>query len=151
MAATSFSDAPSKSRWLAGERKTKTTVLLIDPDLAFSFWLGQALDPAGHNALPVRNTSAAYELIRDHRLSIDAVVINPIVPNALSFLSDLRKFFPSVAVVVALPEDGAGLFAVPDCEVATTKPKRLTREASLEWVHLIQRLVEPHRFRTAEN
>jgi len=151
MAAISFSDATSNSRCLGRERNTKTTVLLIDSDLAFSFWLGQALDLAGHNALPVRNTSAAYELIRDHRLSIDTVIINPVVPNGLSFLSDLRKFFPSLSVVVALPEDGAGLFAVPDCEIATTKPGRLTREAVLEWVHLVQRLADPHRFRMAQN
>src|SRR3974377_29593 len=89
MAALSYSETASESRLLAGERKGKTTVLIIDWDLAFAFWLGQALDLAGHNALPVRSTRAAYELIRDHRLSVDMIVIDPMMPNALSCLADL--------------------------------------------------------------
>jgi hypothetical protein len=150
-AAVSFSDATSTYRWLAGERKTKTTILLIDSDLVFSFWLGQALDLAGHNALPVRNTSAAYELIQNHRVSVDTVIVNPLVPNAASFLCDLRKIFPSVSVVVALPEDGGRLFAIPECDIATAKPGRLTSEASLQWVQLLQGFERSRRFQIAQN
>jgi len=151
MAALSFSEAASEPRLLVGERKGKTTVLIIDSDLAFAFWLGQALDLAGHNALPVRSTRAAYELIRDHRLSVDMVVINPMMPNALSCLADLRFRFPGLTVAVAIPEAGGELFAVPECEVASKKPLRLTREASLQWVALVQNLMASSYVREAHH
>lgn len=145
-ATVSFSsDLVPDSHSFLGERKARTTVLVIDADLGFSFWLGQSLDAAGHNALPVRSASAAWELIRNHRLTIDVVVIDPLIPHAPSFLADLRRCCPNLKVVTAIPEHDEGTPAALEFEATRRKPQLFTEEAALQWINLIQMFSDQHR------
>ena len=109
------------------------------------------MDAAGHNALPVRSTGSAWELIRNHRLFVDVVVIDPAIPNASSFLADLRLYSPALKVVTAISEQNDNSFVVPESEVARRKPLLFCEEAALQWINLIQMLSDPFRQRRSQH
>ena len=67
------------------------TILILDDDLGFSFWLGQTLSTAQCSAVPAATVSAAAELIGQFRLIIDLVIMNPRVPGAMDFTRNLRR------------------------------------------------------------
>lgn len=67
------------------------TILILDNDLGFSFWLGQALTAPNCNALPATTVKEALALITEFRLKIDFLIMNPAVPGATDFKKALRK------------------------------------------------------------
>jgi hypothetical protein len=124
----------------APEGKRRPTILLVDSDLGFIFCLGQALEAAGYSAIPAKDVQSAYELITEHRLSIDTVVIDPFVPNAFAFTTWLRRLRPGLKVIVALPEDWGSLPTMTGVDAVMRKPPLLTAVATLQWIGLIQNL-----------
>jgi DNA-binding NtrC family response regulator len=122
------------------ERKSGATILLVDPDLGFVFWLGQALDSAGYNALPAESVRSAQELIREHKVAVDILVIDPLLPDAFAFISHLRQSRPAFKVVAVIPEDWEKLTPMTKVDAFQRKPENLTAMASLQWINLIQNL-----------
>jgi hypothetical protein len=118
----------------------KGTILLIDSDLGFIFWLGQALDAVGYSAIPAVNTRGAAELIEEHRLLIDTLVINPLIDEALPFISSLKRTRSELKTIAAIPDDTANNLGMPDFEAIIHKPDCLTRMAVTQWVNIIQSL-----------
>ena len=116
------------------------TILLVDPDLGFVFWLGHALDSAGYNSVPAQNTRDATALIQEHKLSIEIVVIDPLLPDAFSFISRLRQSQRSLKVIAAIPEDWGELPAMPEVDAVIRKPRQFNAIATLSWINLIQSL-----------
>jgi len=122
------------------ERKLRATVLLVDSDLGFVFWLGHALDSAGYTAVPAQCTKAARELIQKHRIPVDILVIDPLLPDAFPFIFQLRQSQRSVAVVAAIAEDWEELPPMTEVDAVIRKPRRLTLMAAVQWINLIQDL-----------
>src|SRR5579862_1947430 len=61
---------------MRGESTLKT-VLILDDDLRFGFWLGHLLDAATvYSALPARSVPDATLLVRQLNLKVDVLVIN---------------------------------------------------------------------------
>jgi len=82
------------------------TILLVDSDLGFAFWLGHALDQAGFDALPARNTSDATALLSELKVAVDLIVIRASMPSAKSLAEDLRGQFGPHFKVLAVLERG---------------------------------------------
>lgn len=100
--------------------------------------MGQALDSAGYNAVPAKEIHPANELIRVHKIAVDILVIDPLLPDAFSFISALRQSQPQVRVVAAVPEDWEDLPPMTEVDAWLRKPRHLTLAATLPWVKLIQ-------------
>src|SRR5689334_22613696 len=115
-------------------------VLLVDSDLGFVFWLGQALDVAGYVAVPARDIGSAEELVQAHRIEIDILVIDPRMPGALPFISRSRERGKSLKVVAALAQEDEGDVPANDADMVLRKPERFTQEAKMQWIGQIQDL-----------
>lgn len=102
------------------------------------FWLGQALDSAGAWALPAKNVHSANELIAEHRLAVDILVINPLLPDAFAFISQLRQSRPALHVIAAIPSDWEKLPPLTEVDAVIKKPNHLTVLALLQWINLIR-------------
>ena len=120
-----------------------TTVLIVDSDLGFVFWLGQALDSSGYLAVPARDTRSALELIREQKIRVDILVIDPLLPNAISLISILRQAGGTLITVGAVPPDWAVGPSEPEFDVVARKPERLTAAALLSWLNLIRSFFTP--------
>jgi CheY-like chemotaxis protein len=120
-------------------RKDSAALLIVDADLAFAFCLGRILDRAGYESVPAANAQAASELIGEHRLFIDLLVMDPLPGNAIPFLRRLRQSRPALCSVAALPPDGS-ISDVTSFTAAKRKPLQLTAAALRDWAAFIQLL-----------
>lgn len=68
-----------------------TTILILDNDLGFCFWLGQALTGSHCKAFPATTIPEAVTLIAQFKLKIDFLILNPAVPGAMDFMKALRR------------------------------------------------------------
>ena len=104
------------------------------------FWLGQALDSAGYPAVPAQSTDAARELLREHRLAVHILVIDPFLPDAFAFVAELRRSHPSLSMVAAVPLKWRDQPVPVHLEAAISKPERLEIAATIPWIGLVQKL-----------
>lgn len=89
------------------------TVLIVERDLGFAFWLGRALDERGYSSLPARDVRSAISLIRELDLAVDLLIIDAGLPGASSLVSMMKGagsrakviFVDSKRVSNALPAD----------------------------------------------
>ena len=98
------------------------------------------MDSAGYNAIPAQNTRAANELIRKHKLLVDILVFDPVLPDAFAFIQRLRQSQRHVRIVAAVPDDWADLPPMSGVDTWLRKPHRFTLMATLPWIKLIQGL-----------
>src|SRR5689334_22613800 len=59
-----------------------TTIILVDSDLGFAFWLGRALDGDGYNAFPARSGSSALELLSSIDTVPSLIILGSIEPGS---------------------------------------------------------------------
>ena len=67
------------------------TILILDDDLGLTFWLGQVLTAPHCETVPARSVSEATALIRQFKLKIDFLLMNPSLPGAADFKRALRR------------------------------------------------------------
>ena len=83
-------------------------VLIVDSDLGFVFWLGQALDAAGYDTLPAKGITEANSLLSELNVKIDVLILRRSLRGAEEFASDLRYSQNGQLRTIALTEDGDG-------------------------------------------
>ena len=82
------------------------TVLIIDNDLGFVFWLGQILNEAGYAALPAKSASEAVDLMSGNNIEPDLLIINPSLPGVARLVAGLRRFRPGLKVIASTEVEG---------------------------------------------
>jgi DNA-binding response OmpR family regulator len=83
---------------------TVGTILILDNDLGFLFWLGQALTASHCKAFPATSITEAVSLIAQFKLKIDLLIMNPAVPGAADFMRSLRREQRHLRVAVMTAE-----------------------------------------------
>ena len=104
------------------------------------FWLGHSLDSAGYSTVPAQSSRDALQLIQEHKLTIEILVIDPLLPDAFPFISRLRQSQRSLRVVAAIPEDWHELPPMDEVDAVIRKPHHFNSVATLAWIKLIQSL-----------
>ncbi len=117
---------------------TFTTVLIVDGDLGFAFWLGRALDGAGFTALAAKDVPDALTLITQHRVSPQVLVLNTCLDHVTELISRVRRLARPPRVVAVLSDEPAG--QLPKIDAAQRKPKEFSRASKAEWVRLIEQI-----------
>jgi hypothetical protein len=130
-------------RWILFVENFKRvkTVLIVDDDLGFAFWLGQTLDRAGFETWPARSVTAAKALLAEVKLAVDLLVIPASLPRALSFASQLgraKSDFKIIAVYPELSDAGDTVGQFPKANAIHRKPQTIDTAAKLEWVQLVK-------------
>ena len=117
------------------------TVLIVDSDLGFAFWLGHALDQAGFYALPAVSASGASKLLTELGMSADVVVINAAVPDAASFIADMRLGQPALKVITVVddPDERPPVFL--QANLVEQKPRVTDETAREDWVEIIRMIL----------
>lgn len=78
------------------------TVLIVDDDLGFLFWLAKALGNAGYNVVPAVSISKARSIVSDLALMPDLLIINPAVQASSELIRALKLESPGVRTVAAV-------------------------------------------------
>ena len=126
------------------------TVLILDDDLGFLFWLAKSLEPSGYGVVPADTVSQANQLIRRLKLSIDLLIVNPTIDGAAAFCATLRRRKPGLRIIAlgeAGPRSAAGIRADafhsrPDLTAVTDPEQSPDEEASrLEWTRFVRQVL----------
>ena len=80
-------------------------VLVVDEDLGFVCWIGEALAEIGYETLPALNSRQALSSIKKLSRPIDAVIFNPDLPGAAAMIRTLgsSRVPPRKVVVIGNP------------------------------------------------
>ena len=124
-------------------KKTRScvkTILILDDDLGFLFWLGALLHDAGHRPFPALSVSQAIELATEFHLPIDLLIANLAISGAADLARSLRHE-SHVRIVATLPP-GAEPEKLPlEVDVALRKPAEFDEHARSEWLDRIRRVL----------
>jgi DNA-binding response OmpR family regulator len=119
----------------------RTTVLIVDNDLGFVFWLGKTLDAAGYQTLPAKNISDATILLEELTLEIDSLIVNPSLPGAAEFVAMLRRSTRRLKVIAISDVEGP-VTTLLGVDASRRKPENILDEgATLEWLQFIHSLL----------
>jgi len=106
------------------------------------------LDAAGHTSVPAQDPDVAAALIRDHKLPVDILIIDPFLPGAFEFISQLRGSRPRLKVLASIPTDYDRLPPLAEVDAVFRKPHRFTSLEMVQWMDLVQSLLSEDRYAT---
>jgi DNA-binding response OmpR family regulator len=118
------------------------TVLLIDSDVGFVFWLGQGLGHAGYKVIPAESVSRAKALLDEVKMIVDLLVVNTALPHAAGLVESLRRLNPSVKVV-ALIDNQPALDQIPDADVHCRRPTLTDESTRQDLMAQIEKVLPP--------
>jgi hypothetical protein len=119
------------------------TVLIVDRDLGFVFWLGQALDNAGYRALPAKSIGDAATLLGQMNLEIDLLIVSLFLEGAAEFADALRRFQGHLKVIAVIGEWEEPSSALRGADASERRPLSLGDVSRIQWLRTIQRVLEP--------
>jgi len=118
-------------------------ILIVDNNLGFLFWLGEALSEAHHQAWPACNVTDAGAILRSRRLPrVDLLVVNPSVEGAMRLVQRLRRTRPDLKVLAVDPVNGEQVRGITDWRA---RPHGGDRSARQEWLRHIERVIHVHK------
>jgi hypothetical protein len=114
------------------------TILIVDEDLGFVFWLGRISDTAGYEAFPAKTVGDAGNLLSWLSIRLDLLVINPSSPGADSFIAALRSS-PGLNIVGIF--EGESHEEISGIDAWYRKPDRVDELSQLEWLSVVESLL----------
>ncbi len=124
-------------------RPTVKTILLVDSDLGFIFWLGHVLDAAGYIALPAKSVPDAIVLLVQHRLTISLLVLNSSLAGAASLVEVMRNLQARVKIIGINTAEGDTGGPLQGIDISRPKPERIDERTTRDWLHLTKRVLSP--------
>ncbi len=114
------------------------TVLIVDNDLGFVFWLGKTLNAAGYEALPAKDAADASALLGELDKTPDLLIVNPALPRIDSLIDRLRRTHKQLKVIAI------GAFAEPDISNAEAKsnPSAFDESYKERWLDIVRKVME---------
>jgi DNA-binding NtrC family response regulator len=75
------------------------TVLIVDQDLGFVWWLGEILHSGGCTVVPALNCQQALTLVKESRLNLDLILVDPTLTGVPSMLETIRAAQDGIKVL----------------------------------------------------
>lgn len=118
----------------------RRTVLILDGDLAFVFWLGQTLHEAGHLAYPAKSGKDGTALVNRLKLKVDLLVVGHGPAGVVELAKVLRRSQHRLKVLaaVAAGEDPGSI--IQGADAILYKPSTVSTASTIEWLHAIEGL-----------
>ena len=102
-----------RQRKVSGRKRVKyfkltqpPTVLIVDPDLGFVWWLGEILRNAGCAVVPALNCRQAITLMKELSLRLDLIFVDPTLLGVPSMIETLKSGQDRIKVVDVESLDG---------------------------------------------
>jgi DNA-binding response OmpR family regulator len=117
------------------------TILIVDSDLGFVFWLGKALRDAGYETLPAKDVPQAAVLIGELKTEIDLLIINPSMAGAANLVNTLRLFRRGMKVLSMLGEKDTETGQIPNLDATIHKPLQANSNAGALLLGIVNQLL----------
>ncbi|MBZ5578895.1 MAG: protein kinase [Acidobacteriia bacterium] len=117
------------------------TVLIVDSDLGFAFWLGQGLDEAGYHAFPAKNVADATALPDELKATVDLVIVNPALSGAAEFIETFRRRNEGIKVVGLRGDPTRLPAAAARIDLWCRKPESRHPFQRRQWIERVEELL----------
>ena len=118
-----------------------TTVWIVDDDLGFVWWLGELLSEAGCRALPALSCDQALSLMKEVKVGIDLLVVNPQLPEVAGMLRIFRCANANLKVV-AIGKASRAVTAAIRPLTYLERPSGFDPVSRPEWRQKVQKLLK---------
>jgi DNA-binding response OmpR family regulator len=119
------------------------TILIVDSDLGFVFWLGQALFKVGFEVFPAKAVPDALTLLSECVPALDLLIINFSLPGAPDFVTALRLAQDNVKVIALVKKTEPSPEYYPVLE-AVLSTDDISTASRTQYVSLIQDVMLTH-------
>ena len=120
------------------------TVLILDDDLGFVFWLGHVLDAAAYSTLPAKSVPDAVLLVTQLGLTVDVLVINLALAEGLNFVTAMHSSQRDMKVIGVL-NDPVEVTNILGVNAVHLKPSVRNEAAKVEWLQYVQSVLANQR------
>lgn len=117
------------------------TVLILDGDLSFGFWLGQGLDEAGYQVFPAKCVADADALPAELKADLDLVILDPSLPGAADLIETCRRWNESVKVVALMGDHVQSPGTAARVDLFCRKPDPRQSHRRLRWIQRTEALL----------
>lgn len=124
-----------------GESKARRTVLILDDDIGFAFWLAQILDKAQYDAFLAQSCEGATELLAQLQNPVDVLVMGFPSADAVAFAGALRRSQRQLKLLAAVGEAGGPVPRSLKVDAVLYKPSAARRGSKLEWLRTVNGLL----------
>jgi DNA-binding response OmpR family regulator len=116
------------------------TVLILDDDLGFVFWVAQVLAGAGFEAIPAQSVGEAKRLLGQLKMKLDLVILSPAIEGGFDYVRELRAQNANLGVVAAVERTKDLMIVRREVDAVRTKPDILSEASMPEWRRTIRRV-----------
>ena len=116
-----------------------TTVLVVDKDIAFAWWLGEVFGQAGCYVAPALNCRQGLQMVKRLQLKVDVVAANPGLPGFSKMMRSLSVRRP--VKIIAIVNEGDEAAAVGQAEATLKRPSGASLISGPEWVERVQHIL----------
>ena len=114
------------------------SVLIVDDDLGFVFWLGELLAEAGYAAVPALDCEQAISHLKHFHVTVSAAIVNPGLEGVSRLLQNLWKANQQLRIVV-VPEPGAPAPLGITAYAVLEKPSGWESLSRQEWLRKVRK------------
>jgi hypothetical protein len=114
------------------------TILVIDNDLGFLYWLGCTLCAAGYMAVPAKSSQNANELLSRLNIGIQLLVVNSSMRGARGFAVALRRTQRHLKVIAMIGGDEGRSPGFPGADASQQKRSGRGEFSETEWLDTIE-------------
>jgi hypothetical protein len=76
------------------------TLLIVDNDVGFLWWLGELFTEAGYRAVPALNPSQALAAVKKFHIQPDLLVVNPALTGVARLVTALERLDSDIKIVL---------------------------------------------------
>ncbi len=123
------------------------TILIVDEDVGFVWWLGELFSEFGYWCIPALSCAQALSLVRKSTRPVHVLVIDPSLRSATRLIQVLRSIQAPKIVLI----EEAGMRETPGFGVAATleRPSGWAPLSRTDWRQRVQRLLRQVESRAA--
>ena len=118
------------------------TILVVDNDVGFVFWLGLGLSQAGYAVIPAESVRRAKALLDEVKMAIDLLVVNTVLPDAAGLVESLRRLNLNLKVV-ALIDNQPGQDQIGDADFRCQRPAQTDESTRQDLMAQIEKILPP--------
>jgi len=120
------------------------TVLIVDRDVAFTWWLGEMFAEAGSHVIPAVNCTQAVSLVRKLEMTVELIVVNPNLRGVSQMIRTLRQLNRSMKVV-AITDGEASAAASIQADTTLQRPSGWEPISRPDWLDRVHRILRAAR------
>jgi hypothetical protein len=126
---------------MAEEAQRAQTVLIVDDDLGFVWWLGDIFTEVGGRALPALSCDEAVVLTKRFGVEPDLIILNPSLPGASKMLQNYVQKKPHLKIVTLGPPSKKALDTSIHIHATLERPSPRGPILRTEWLEKLRKVL----------